>query len=531
MTIPYLPGWGDSLAQSLPQLGSGIAHIVNPQMDQQMALKAAIMKDPSILRQYASIERDNPGTLKSLGFGDNFSNAIGSIQATPEEALKEKETEATNTALSSPEGKRAYGHKAAYGETESETASRTAEADLAKSQKVATDLGAKVTQVNLDELDRKNKVISDVFKKIPDISHVDISKLASDASFGKADPTMLARINADPTIGPAFKQLQDNLLERARLAIEQGRLDEMKKSSKGQQAVAVNESLRFQKEAEKRVQQLQLLTTKYGGMGKDQFGLAESMAKTRAASGDTGLLDEINAFKTLKGNNNQDLVDAQKDAKRYRAMTLELMKMNPEIKAAIDKLDAEDAKNEKASTTGESDKLLSDPLVQQAIEYKNARGVKKLQERDLWKSLNPTQQKAVMAAGDTTSFSPTEPSDSVKASKVNKPYTAAGVVVSDTAKTPSKGKEYPGTISKDSVPLKNRAKGPGEGSAVVRRQLTPYDVMIQQLRDVMNGKDIGDYSDDLAPEYQPNAGTSSPMLPPNVQRLPRTGPTIGPGIR
>lgn len=523
MTIPYLPGWGDNLAQALPQLGQGIAHIINPQMDQQMALKAAIMKDPSILREYASIERKNPGTLKSLGFGENFGNVIGSIQATPEEALKEKEASSINAALSTPEGKRAYGHKAAFGETESETASRTAEADLAKSQKAATDLNAKVTQTSLDELERKNKTIGDLFKKIPDLSGVDIHKLAADASFGRGDPTMLARIQADPTIGPVFRELQNNILERAKLAIEQGRLDELKKGNKGQMAVAVNESLKFQKEAEKRVQQLQALQQKYSNNPK-----ALEMDRLLAPN-NPDMAAQVQAYDGMVKNNFSDLNDAKKDAKRYRAMTLELMKMNPEIKAAIDKLDAEDAADEKKNSnksTTTTPIASSDPVVQQAQEAIASQGLEKVQGTKMWKKLTPEQQQAAVG------FSATEPTDSVKASKVNKPYTAPGVVVNDTARSiPSKSKEYPGTISKDSIPLKNRARGTGEGATVSRRQLTPYEVMLQQLRDVVHGNDIGDYTDDLAPEYQPNAGTSSPMLPPNVQRLPRTGPTIGPRIR
>lgn len=89
MSLPYLAGWGDTLKQDGPELGSSIAHLVNPNVDFQTALKAAIAKNPTLLQDIAN----NPGlaqSLQSMGAGKQIAQQTGNLGVDPLVAANRK---------------------------------------------------------------------------------------------------------------------------------------------------------------------------------------------------------------------------------------------------------------------------------------------------------------------------------------------------------------------------------------------------------------------------------------------------------
>jgi hypothetical protein len=503
MTIPYVGGWGDAVSQNLPQIASNISGILNPGglgFDTMQQLKAVIMKDPDLVRKYASIERENPGTLARMGFGKQFGNAIGLIQPSTEEELnREKE-------------------RTGIEESKSRITESGARTNELKANTKLLDINAQTAQIGLEELQRKNKTIGDLFKKIPDMSKVDIHKLAVDASFGKADPTVLARIQADPTLAQPFQQLQENILKRAQLALEQDRMDLL---SKSERSVALRESLQNQRQAEQRLTSLQTLQLKYADPEKLQLARMTARSNPQMAQ-------EVAEYDRLVASNFSDIEDAKKDVKTAKALTMGAFKQNPEFKKIMDQLDADEVKQAKIQSEIDSADR-EDPIVLSARNAIKTLGFDKVKKMDTWKAMTTTQQKAALGQSPYEDNSPASTSSSKPISKstpnipapsaFGSPGTGGSIFPTGPEARTSPNIKQSGSMLPVASPLgtspKETSRGTGVGSSVGSSRLTPYEAMMQQMRDVIAGREVGDYSSDIDPIYNmpqgPNMKAITPM--------------------
>lgn len=102
MAIIQVEGWGDSLAKNLPQIGSSLAKIFNPDKEKEDAFKKAISDNPALLQQYADMEHENPGTMQRLGlkkFQSLIDNMSMSAEGVQKKVIKGRAENALGTQL------------------------------------------------------------------------------------------------------------------------------------------------------------------------------------------------------------------------------------------------------------------------------------------------------------------------------------------------------------------------------------------------------------------------------------------------
>lgn len=75
MSLPYLPGIGDTLSQVGPQLGQSLAHIINPHAKDQELIRQLLIQKPDLMDEYIDREKLNPGFARSVG-GKQFEQQV-----------------------------------------------------------------------------------------------------------------------------------------------------------------------------------------------------------------------------------------------------------------------------------------------------------------------------------------------------------------------------------------------------------------------------------------------------------------------
>lgn len=429
-SLPSLPGWGDQLAQVLPQLGNNLARIANPQIDQQRALKEAIINNPDVLNKIAAIERQNPGTLRSMGFG-NLADVIGSVQPNPvekatEDFAKQNPDKVARARLGVPQAG-----------TEAETAASTrnltananrteqltgpevqeagARAQLTQAQAQIEDLKKQATEMEVQKNRQNFQDFQNIVRKVPDLAKVDMSNLATKVAHGlpldSTEQAQLARLQSDQNFGPAFQHVVEGIQKNAQLIIGQNRVDLLAKSTRGEQFGILRLAMADQKDAENTLFKYQALKAKYGNLNKDAI-MARMLAST-----DPNEKDELSQYEAMQEDNGQALKDAQDRAIKARRFVDAVKKTNPDIAKAMAQADSEDntgtpSPSNKSGTTNTNTKPDSlgnsstalDPMVLQARDalkqlksrYGDAEGLKRLQSKPAWKALKPAQQQAVL---------------------------------------------------------------------------------------------------------------------------------------
>jgi hypothetical protein len=82
MTIPYLPGIGDTLAQLGPQLGQNLSKILQPNKEREQMLQKLLINNPDAINQFVELERTNPGITANM-FGPKGQQFIAGSDFTP----------------------------------------------------------------------------------------------------------------------------------------------------------------------------------------------------------------------------------------------------------------------------------------------------------------------------------------------------------------------------------------------------------------------------------------------------------------
>jgi hypothetical protein len=93
MTIPYIPGFGDTLKETLPQLAEATKRIINPYYDKEQAFTAHITQHPEDIPALAEIETNSPGSLTKI-FGPNTGKFLSTLNLSPAQQLNRKVNEA-----------------------------------------------------------------------------------------------------------------------------------------------------------------------------------------------------------------------------------------------------------------------------------------------------------------------------------------------------------------------------------------------------------------------------------------------------
>ena len=86
MTIPRLTGWWDEIGEDIEKLAHTTARIVDPKIDNKIALGEMLRQDPSKQQALVDLELNNPGMLEQL-YGAKIA---GNIKGTPSSTAKKE---------------------------------------------------------------------------------------------------------------------------------------------------------------------------------------------------------------------------------------------------------------------------------------------------------------------------------------------------------------------------------------------------------------------------------------------------------
>jgi hypothetical protein len=97
MGISYIPGPEALLAPAAQQIASGLERFINPNLQFQRQMQAALATNPALIQQLADLESNAPGLLQQMGFGElgnSIANVPQSIQAMIQQGSRGAVTEA-----------------------------------------------------------------------------------------------------------------------------------------------------------------------------------------------------------------------------------------------------------------------------------------------------------------------------------------------------------------------------------------------------------------------------------------------------
>ena len=94
MSIPYIPGWGDTLKNSLPELGKNLHKIIKPHAESEQRLKRMLEEDPEKINEFIQTARTNPGVLSNV-FGKGAEEYIAQQDFTPDYKRRQEGAELT----------------------------------------------------------------------------------------------------------------------------------------------------------------------------------------------------------------------------------------------------------------------------------------------------------------------------------------------------------------------------------------------------------------------------------------------------
>lgn len=242
MTLPYLKGWGDTLAETLPQIGNSVSHIVNPNIDFQNMFKAAIAKDPTLLQQIAN----NPGLAQALqqsGLG-NIGQQTQGLGVDPSVAAQRGILQAQNQVSQGtiqPKIQQAQNDASLSG-SQARVAQATEQStiDSAKNAASLTGAQAKLTGTKADEAERDFKLAGDTLSKIPTLAGIDIGQLGNALARGDKNISaeLMSRIGMDAGATEALKLFTQAAINRADNAASMT-IAELRKKDPGFQLAAL----------------------------------------------------------------------------------------------------------------------------------------------------------------------------------------------------------------------------------------------------------------------------------------------------
>jgi hypothetical protein len=384
MTLPYLPGWGDSIAQNLPQIGDNIAHIVNPNIDILKKLK----ENPAMLQQLADMEARAPGTIQKLGLG----NMQGLISGVPESSQQQRNT-AVNTAetavATSPDTKRDVGRVGLKLPTAAEARIQGANADVAEGTKKSKihiseneaaqgDIQNSLLEIHRKMQDMDLRDAENALRKYPELGNVDLKELARRTFYGEPiDQALSQRLQKNPAMKAQLDMYFQGYADRYR-GITERETTAMRTGSKTDRAIALAQ---VNKQYSDQLKQIGELQTQVKNM-KPSIA-EEALANEKPDSSkppnilQTQAQDKLTQYQKAK-----DLLDkATGELDRIGAVRSALASDLPEYQRALDKLEVGD----KGKT----------PKAEQALDYAKRKGLDQAKSNTMWNSLTDEEKKWV----------------------------------------------------------------------------------------------------------------------------------------
>jgi hypothetical protein len=384
MTLPYLPGWGDSIQQNLPQIGSNIAHIVNPNIDIINKLK----ENPDMLQKLADMEASNPGTMQRLGMG-NLSGLVKGVS----ESSQQQRTDAVNTAerdvATAPATRTDVGRVGLKLPTADEARIQGANAKVAEgtvksrthiseNEAAQGDIQNSLLEIHRKMQDMDLRDQEAALRKYPELGNVDLKELARKSFYGEAiDPILAGRIQKNPAMKAQLDMLFQGYADRYK-GVTEKEVTGMRTASKGDKAIALAQVNTQYKDQLKQIGELQ---TQVKNM-KPSIA-EEALANEKPdPSKPTNILQTQAQDKLTQYQKAKDLLDnATGELNKISAVRDALASDLPEYQRALDKM----ALGDKGKT----------PKAEQALDYAKRKGLDAAKKNPMWAGLGDEEQKWV----------------------------------------------------------------------------------------------------------------------------------------
>lgn len=268
--VQIIPGAGEQIAPAIAAFSQGLEKYLKPNAEFQKAMQKAVGGNPELAQQLADLEKNAPGTLERMGFGD-MGHVIagipesaasqfqrknrGEIIQTQEEQLKLKKNQTgfdlgrlndtinflkdpANKAINADEilkrltgqtatERKIQGAEAGVAERKAAATARSAEAGATSAEAAATaapaqaqaaiaEAGATVAQAGV-----ARKAYDAALKSAPNLAQTDFLRTARDFVAGKADGATISALFNTPGAKEALSKAISAVEEERQLALRE----------------------------------------------------------------------------------------------------------------------------------------------------------------------------------------------------------------------------------------------------------------------------------------------------------------------
>lgn len=209
MSLPYIPGWWDTISQNAQRFAQALPQSIEPEGVANRRFQQLIQQNPTIMQDFANMD---PAMRQSMAQAMGMKSVPQALQDLPKgEKLKQQEF----VAGLSPAMQERYRLGQAGLKTESEysMAERAAKLELETGE-----LRNQVATGQVKDMKRADKLIEDAALAYPSLRGVNFTELAKQVvrTNDQVDPTLITAISADP----GAKQLFDTAVGVQRMKYE-----------------------------------------------------------------------------------------------------------------------------------------------------------------------------------------------------------------------------------------------------------------------------------------------------------------------
>jgi hypothetical protein len=233
MTIPYLPGIGDTLAQFGPQLGQNLSKILQPNKEKEQMLQKLLANNPDAINQFVELERTNPGITANM-FGPKGQQFIAGSDFTPSfkrrQEAEDIQLETGKVSLKSAKGKLAEeeaGRSAFQTLIDNTTDPQFRSFAVAKRFNIATPeeyastiVNSRLNQLKLTDAQRAEEDVEKI-RNLSALTDVQINDLVK----GKLPPETYRLLFSDPGLSKVYGELINTYQQSRRDAAAQQRTE------------------------------------------------------------------------------------------------------------------------------------------------------------------------------------------------------------------------------------------------------------------------------------------------------------------
>lgn len=221
MSLPYIPGWWDSIGQGVTGVVKQLPQVMQPDRIAQKRLQEMVQQNPEILEQFSNMDETTRNAfVQSLGFKNQ--NPLSNVAVGSKRKLREEEEGVIASAT--PEQLAERRGKIGGFSTTAEIARRKIEEDrkdaVFKMTQELSELNKSILGSKITETARQEKMIAAAQAKYPELSKVDLTGAVRNMMYkGIApDPMLMDAVTNSPGAALIVESLMKVEMEKMQQA-------------------------------------------------------------------------------------------------------------------------------------------------------------------------------------------------------------------------------------------------------------------------------------------------------------------------